>query len=60
MHKRIKDMMNTRIRVGGLAYKLRFKIKTRRKTTIVVVAQHICEKCLSSFFLSCSIINMVM
>jgi hypothetical protein len=35
--------MNMSFRVGGLAYRLRFKIKTRRKTTIVAAAQHICE-----------------
>jgi len=58
-HKRIKKMMNMNFIVGGLAFRLRFKTKTRRKAAIVAVAQHICEQFLSSFLLSCSIGNMV-
>jgi hypothetical protein len=52
-------MMNMNFIVGGLAFRLRFKTKTRRKAAIVAVAQHICEQFLSSFLLSCSIGNMV-
>jgi hypothetical protein len=55
MHKRIKDMMNMSFKVDGL----RFKTKTKKETTIVVVTQHICEQFLSSFFLFCSTTNMV-
>jgi hypothetical protein len=58
-HKRIKDMMNMSFRISGLAYKLRLKRKTRKKTTIVATAQHIREQFLSTFFLSCSTTNMV-
>jgi hypothetical protein len=58
-HKKIKDMMNMNFKVDGLAYKLRFKTKTKRETTTVVTAQHICEQFLSSFFLSCLTTNMV-
>jgi hypothetical protein len=46
-------------KVGGLAYMLRFKTKTKKETAIVVVAQHICEQFLASFFFSCSTANMV-
>jgi predicted metal-dependent TIM-barrel fold hydrolase len=53
--KIIKDMMNMSFRVGGL----RFKTKTKKEATTVVVAQYICEQFLSSFFLSCSTVNMV-
>jgi hypothetical protein len=52
-------MMNMSFKVGGLAYKLRFKTKTRREATTIVIAQHICDQFLSSFFLSCSTANMV-
>jgi hypothetical protein len=51
--------MNMSFKVGGLAYRLRFKTKTRIEAIIIVVAQHICEQFLSSLFLSCSIANMV-
>jgi hypothetical protein len=47
--------MNMSFRVGGL----RFKTKRKRKTAIVVVAQHICEQFLSSLFLFCSTADMV-
>jgi Cu/Ag efflux protein CusF len=57
--KRIKDMMNMNFRVGGLAYMLKFKTKTKKEATIVATAQHICEQFLSSFFFSCSTTNMV-
>jgi hypothetical protein len=51
--------MNMNFKVGGLTYKLRFKTKIRREAATIVIAQHICEQFLSSFFLSCSIANMV-
>jgi hypothetical protein len=51
--------MNMSFTVGGLAYMLRFKTKTRIEATIVAIAQHICEQFLSSLFLFCSIANMV-
>jgi hypothetical protein len=51
--------MNMNFKVGGLTYKLRLKTKIRKKVAIVVVAQHICEQFLSSFFFSCSTANMV-
>jgi len=58
-HKRIKDMMNMRFRVGGLAYRLRFKTKTKREAATIVATQHICEQFFSSFFPFCSTTNMV-
>jgi hypothetical protein len=51
--------MNMNFKVDGLAYKLRFKTKTKREATTVVTTQHICEQFLSSFFLSCLTANMV-
>jgi len=52
-------MMNMSFRVGGLAYRLRFKTKTKKEATIIAVAQHVCEQFLSSLFLSCSTANML-
>ncbi len=43
-------MMNMSCKVGGLAYRLRFKTKTRREVASVIVTQHICESFFSSFF----------
>jgi hypothetical protein len=51
--------MNMSFKVGGLAYRLRFKAKKIKKIAIIVTTQHIRDQFLSSLFLSCSIANMV-
>jgi hypothetical protein len=48
-----------KFRAGGLAYRLRFKTKTKREAATIVATQHICEQFFSSFFPFCSTANMV-